>query len=306
MKALASLVMRGRTPAIAVAVVLAALSLIILPLGLLSAAAVTLVALRHGGRESAVVVAGGLLALAGLGGLIFGKPAALVLLGLLMWAPAVALGLLLRASRSLALTLEIALLAAAGLVIGQYLLGDPVAFWSALMSDFLSEMADPAVMGETDRQQVVAAMAPWMVGGVAAAWLLQQALVLLLARYWQAALYNPGGFRAEFHGLRLRRWVFIAMPVLLLASLAQGQGATPLAQLVLVLEAGLLLQGVALVHGLVGRFGAPLGWLIGFYSLLVVGMPHTVTLVTIAGFLDGWLNFRAKVRSRSNDEGAGE
>jgi hypothetical protein len=306
MKALASLVMRGRTSAIAVASVLAVLSLIILPLGLLSAAVIALVALRHGAKESALVTAGGLLALAGLGGLIFGKPATLVLLGLLMWLPSVGLGLLLRASRSLALTLEIALLASAGLVIGQYLLGDPVAYWSVLMDEFLSEMADPSVMGEADRQRVVTTMAPWMVGGVAAAWFLQQALVLFLARYWQAALYNPGGFRTEFHGLRLRRWLFFALPVLLLASLLQGQGASPLAQFVLVLEAGLLLQGVALVHGLVGRLGAGIGWLIGFYSLLVVGMPHTVTLVTLAGFLDGWLDFRSKLRSRSDTDGTGE
>jgi hypothetical protein len=306
MKALASLVMRGRTPAIAVAVVLAALSLIIPPLGLLSAAAVTLVALRHGARESAVMTAGGLLALAGLGGLIFGQPATLVLLGLLMWLPALGLGLLLRASRSLPLTLEVALLAGAGLVIGQYLVGDPVAFWSEQMNDFLSQMADPSLMGEADRKQVVESMAPWMVGGVAAAWFLQQALVLLLARYWQAALYNPGGFRAEFHGLRLRRWLFIALPALLLAALALGQTASPPAQLVLVLEAGLLLQGVALVHGLVGRLGAGTGWLIGFYSLLVVGMPHSVTLVTMAGYIDGWLDFRSKLRSRSDNDGAGE
>jgi hypothetical protein len=306
MKALASLVMRGRTPAIAVATVLAMLSLIILPLGLLSAAVVALVALRHGGKESAVVTAGGLLALAGLGGLIFGQPATLLLLGLLMWLPVVGLGLLFRASRSMALTLEVALLAAAGLVIGQYLIGDPTAYWSELLDEFLGQMADPSVMGDADRQQLVETMAPWMIGGVAAAWFLQQALVLFLARYWQAALYNPGGFRTEFHGLRLRRWVFIALPVLLLASLLQGQGASPLAQFVLVLEAGLLLQGVALVHGLVGRLNANTGWLIGFYSLLVVGMPHSVTLVTIAGFLDGWLDFRAKVRSRSGEGGAGE
>lgn len=306
MKFLASLVMRGRTPAIAVASVLAVLSLIILPLGLLSAAAVTLVALRHGAKECAVVTAGGLLALAGLGGLIFGKPATLVLLGLLMWLPAMGLGLLLRASRSLALTLEMALLAAAGLVIGQYLVGDPVAYWSELLGEFLAQMASPEMMGEADRQQVVASMAPWMVGGVAAAWFLQQALVLFLARYWQAALYNPGGFRAEFHGLRLRRWLFVALPVLLLAALVQGQTASPLAQFVLVLEAGLLLQGVALVHGLVGRLGAGIGWLIGFYSLLVVGMPHSVTLVTMAGYLDGWLDFRSKLRSRSDKDGAGE
>jgi len=305
-KFLASLVMRGRMPAIAVATVLAALSLLILPLGLLSAAVVALVALRHGLRESAVVMAGGLLALAGLGGLIFGKPAALALVGLVMWLPVWGLGLVLRSSRSLALTLEVGLLAGVGLVLAQYLLGDPVAYWAQLMNEFLVQSLDPAVLGESERQQLVAAMAPWMVGGVAAAWFLQQALALFVARYWQAGLYNPGGFRTEFHGLRLGRWVLIALPLLLVAAVAAGQTASLPAQLVLVLEAGLLLQGVALVHGLVGRLGAATGWLIGFYSLLVVAFPHGVTLVTIAGYLDGWLNFRAKVRPRSDTDGAGE
>ncbi len=306
MKSLASLVMRGRMPATAVATVLAALSLLILPLGLLSAAVVTLVALRQGLRESVLVLIGGTLALGALGGLIFGKPLALALVGLVMWLPAWGLGLLLRSSRSLALTLEIGLWLAAGLVFGQYLLGDPAAYWAKLLGEFLARSVDSQVMADVDRQQLVAAMAPWMVGGVAAAWFLQQALVLFVARYWQAALYNPGGFRAEFHALRLRRWVLLALPLLLLAALAADRQAGLPAQLVLVLEAGLLVQGVALVHGLVGRLQASLGWLIGFYSLLVVAFPHSVTLVTIAGYTDGWLDFRTKVRSRSDKDGAGE
>jgi hypothetical protein len=271
-----------------------------------SAAAVALVALRQGGAEGGLVIVGGLLALAGLGGLIFGNPVSLPLVGLLMWIPALALGLLLRGSRSLALTLEIGLLAASGLVLGQYLIGDPAAFWSELITDFMAQSIDPQVMGEAERAQLVANMAPWMVGGVAAAWFLQQALVLFLARYWQAALYNPGGFREEFHGLRLRRSVLIALPVLLLLALVQEQTGSLPAQLVLVLEAGLLLQGVALVHGLVGRLGAGLAWLVGFYSLLVIGFPHSVTLVTLAGYADGWLDFRTKVRPRSDKGGTGE
>ena len=306
MKALAALVMRGRMPAIAVATVLAALSLIILPLGLLSAAAVALVTLRKGMREGAVVLAGGLLALAGLGAVIFHSPLALALLGLLFWAPVWVLGLLLRSSRSLVLTLEVGLLVAAGLVLVQYLLGDPVAYWTQLLGEFLARSVDPEMLGDTERQQLVAAMAPWMVGGVAASWFLQQALVLLLARYWQAALYNPGGFRSEFHALRLHRSVLLVLPALLVGAWAQGQAASLSAQLVLVLEAGLLLQGVALVHGLVGRLHAGIGWLVGFYSLLVVAFPYGITLVTMAGYIDGWLDFRAKVRSRSDTNGTGE
>jgi len=306
MKFLASLVMRGRMPAIAVASVLATLSLLILPLGLLSAAVVALVTLRQGAREGGVVMAGGLLAMAALGALLFGKPLALVLVALLMWLPVWVLGLVLRNSRSLARTLEVGLMLAAGLVLGQYLMGDPVAFWSQLLGEFLAHMADPAVLGEAEQQRLIATMAPWMIGGVASAWLLQQAMALLLARYWQAALYNPGGFRTEFHALRLRRGVLIVLPVLLLAAMLQGHTASLPAQLVLVLEAGLLLQGVALVHGLIGRLGVGIGWLVGFYGLLVVGFPHTVTLVTIAGYIDGWLDFRTKVRPRADTNGTGE
>lgn len=306
MKFLASLVMRGRMSAIAVATVLAALSLILLPLGLLSAAVIALVTLRHGLRESGVVMVGGLLALAGLGGLIFGKPIGLALMGLVLWLPVWGLALLLRSSRSLALALEVGLLLAVGLILGQYLLGDPVAYWSQLLNEFLVQSLDPQVLGESDRQQLVATMGPWMVGGIAAGWFLQQALALFLARYWQAGLFNPGGFKAEFHGLRFGRWLLIALPLLLLGAMVTGQTASLPAQLVILLEAGLLLQGVALVHGLVARFGAPIGWLIGFYSLLVVAFPYGVTLVTIAGYMDGWLDFRAKVRSRSDTDGAGE
>jgi hypothetical protein len=200
----------------------------------------------------------------------------------------------------------VGLLLASGLVLGQYLIGDPAAYWSELLADFLAHSLDPQVLGEAERQQLVTSMAPWMVGGVAAAWFLQQALVLFVARYWQAALYNPGGFREEFHGLRLRRAVLIALPLLLLLAWVQGETGSLPAQLVLVLEAGLLLQGLALVHGVVGRLGAGIPWLVGFYSLLVVGFPHTVTLVTIAGYFDGWLDFRTKVRARSGTDGSGE
>jgi len=54
-------------------------------------------------------------------------------------------------------------------------------------------------------------------------------------------------------------------------------------------------QGVALVHALVHTFSANRGWLIGFYVLLFVVMPHSEILVAGLGFVDTWTDMRRRV-----------
>ncbi len=298
MKFLAAFVMRGRLPAATLAATAAALALLVTPLAIISSAVPALVALRLGAREAGLVSVFGLLGLAALGALLFGHPAALVVVGVALWLPLVLLGLALRTWRSLALTVELAVLAGFGLVIAQHLLlDDPAAYWADLMRAFFRQMIEAEAVSDADVEAFIGAIAPWMAGGVAAAWTLQQVAALLLARAWQAGLYNPGGFRSEFHQLRLGRWLAIAVPVLLVAGMFAG-GAGPIAQLSVVGMVGFFLQGVALVHGLVGRFKAGFGWLVGFYLLLFVGMPHSFTAVSAAGFADSWLNLRARAGSR--------
>jgi hypothetical protein len=62
--------------------------------------------------------------------------------------------------------------------------------------------------------------------------------------------------------------------------------------------AAFLLQGVALVHGAVAALGAAKGWLIGFYILLFIALPHSFTVVSAAGFADSWLDFRKRMAGR--------
>ena len=298
MKTLAAFIMRGRMQATMVASVLAVLAVLITPLAIGSSAVVGLVTLRHGLREGVLVTLLGLVSLAALGYLLFSQPVVLAVSGAILWVPLVLLGVVMRLTRSLRLGVELALAGGVLLVVLQYLLlDDVVAFWTALLAEYIGQVVDPAVVAETDRRELAASMARWMAGSLGAAWFLQLVLSLFLARSWQAALYNPGGFTRELHELRLGRWLLLLLPVLLLADVA-GDRPGFLTQLAVVAAGAFLLQGVALVHGLVSGLKASQIWLIGFYLLLVIGIPASVMLVASAGYADGWLDFRARARAR--------
>ena len=303
MKALAAFIMRGRMQATIVASVLVVLALLLTPLGVVSAAVVGLVALRQGVREASLVMLMGALALALLGLLLFGQPMALALTGILLWLPLVILGEVLRITRSLRLAVELAVLGGFLLVGLQYLLlGDVAAFWQETLGQYLGQFMNPELVSEQERLEMAAAIAPWMAGGLGAAWFLQLVVSLFLARGWQAALYHPGGFGEEFYQLRLGRWQLILVPVLLVAGMLAGTPAL-FSQLGLVGMSAFFVQGISVVHALTSRNKSGQYWLIGFYFLLIIGMPASFTAVSAAGYADGWLNIRARVRPRKNDSG---
>jgi hypothetical protein len=300
MKTFAKWVMKGRMQAVIVATVLAMLALLVTPLGLLSAAVITLTVLRQGWKEGVLVLGSALLAIAGLGGLLFQKPLATLLIGILLWAPAAALGAIMGRTGSLRLAIEAAAIAAAAVVLFQYLvLVDPAAFWADALNEFLAMRLDEETLAATDAGKFVDLLAGWMAGGVAATWFLGSAASLMLARYWAALLDRPGAFGEEFRQLRFGRWLLLLVPLLLLVGVILTGGEPSLiGQLYLIGMMVFLIQGLSVAHGLVAEFGASPAWLVGLYLLLVFVAPQGVTMVALVGYTDGWLNFRARARAR--------
>jgi hypothetical protein len=254
-----------------------------------------------------LVVLSALLAIGGLGGLLFQMPIAAALIGVILWVPAAVLGAVMGRSGSLRIAIEAAAVGASAIVLMQYaLLGDPAVFWADTLNAFISERVQPEALQGANLEALISATAGWMAGGVAAAWFLATLASLLLARYWASLLDRPGAFGEEFRALRFGRWLLILVPVLLVAGvLATGGRPSLMGQLYLIGMVVFLIQGISVAHALVADFSASVGWLVGLYLMLLLIAPQGATMVAVAGYADGWLDFRARARarrSRTDDE----
>jgi hypothetical protein len=305
MKTFANWVMRGRMQAVVVATVLAVLALLVTPLGLISAAVIALTFLRQGLKEGGLVLGSALLAITGLGGLLFQMPMGALLVGVLLWGPAAALGAIMGRTASLRLAIEAAAVLAALVVLAQYvLMADPAAFWADALNEFLRERLDQEMLATADLDEFIGLMAGWMAGGMAAVWFLGSVVSLLLARYWSSLIDRPGAFGEEFRQLRFGRWLLLLVPVLLLVGVILTGGEPSLVgHLYLVGMMVFLVQGISVAHGLVAEFGASPAWLVGLYLLLILVAPQGVTMVALVGYTDGWLDFRARARARRSGTG---
>lgn len=114
---------------------------------------------------------------------------------------------------------------------------------------------------------------------------------LVLARWWQSMLYNPGGFQREFHQIRLSPAVAGGLVVAVLLSFS----VEPLNRLVQVLNVPLMVAGLALVHWTIKAKQLSGSWLFSFYLLLVLLQLYPV-LVFVA-LLDSWFDLRTKIQA---------
>jgi hypothetical protein len=303
MKGLATLIMRGPSQAALVSAVMALLSVLFAPLGLLSAAAVGLVTLRGGPINGLTVVGIGTVGLAALAWLTLGSPVAALGVLAMLWIPILALAVVLRATRSLTLVVQIVgLLALLILLILYAMLDDPAASWIKLLEPFREAIVKEGVVTEADSGALFAEVAQWMTGAFTAALAAQLLLGLFIARWWQALLYNPGGFGEEFRALDLGR-VFGGLAVILLVLLPLMGQAGLLVSLLMVMGLLLLLQGLAVVHQARVATGANRGWLVALYILLSL-LPQTLVLVASVGFVDIWAKIRPRLLSGASG-GAG-
>lgn len=122
--------------------------------------------------------------------------------------------------------------------------------------------------------------------------LLAAVACLALARSWQAGLYNPGGFREEFHALRIAPRELAVLAVLGVVGMLLGIPA-----LGVLLWVPLLIAGIALVHGFIGLKGMNGLWLVAFYALLITTWPM-ILIVLLLAFIDVFANFRGRLASR--------
>lgn len=302
MKALASFIMRGRTQAILVSVVGAVLSLVIPPLSHIAGATIGLVTLRNGPKEGFFLLLslGLVMGLIGtLSSLDGGLVQAYVIAMLLLFVPVLFAAMVLRMTRSLGQALTaIALLAALLVLLINILMGDVVSWWRTMLDSVMGPVLNEAQLSPQEADQMLSGMARMMTGLVAAVLLYSTMINLSLARWFQAMLYNPGGFQQEFHALYLdRRAAITAALVGASGMLFADQGG--ISQDLMILVVALFsIHGLALVHGITAISKMSRGWLVTLYVGLLLVPPHLVMILAMVGFIDSWVDFRARLREK--------
>ncbi len=288
MRALAEFIMRGRMQAIFVVAGAAALPMLFW----LSAAAGSLVLLRRGLNDALSVLVWAVIP--ALAWWYFGDPRTLlVLLGSL------GLALLLRSHASWVRVMVCSV--GLGLlyvwVLGA-VFGEPIAALASELQKVLPDALSGAYqqLSVEERGRLESLLVPVLTGLLAALLQIVTLLSLMLGRYWQAALYNPGGFGSEFRALRFPP--MLAMLLLVGMLLGPNLGAQ-LAVLTPLCSVPLVFAGLALMHGLVAQGRLPRFWLVGLYVTLVLFMQLIYPLLAVLAIVDSLFDFRGRAAGKN-------
>ncbi len=294
MISLARFILKGHSQAALVAATMAMLGLLLPPVAWLSGATVALVTLVHGHRSGLLVTA-----LAGIGTgllayLVLQVPELALYFVLLVWLPLVMIALVLRQTMSLVLCLQ--LIAGISLV-GVILLYQFFPDFGEIWRDSLNMMADDLVarsegsMDSVQMQVVVDQVIRILPGLFASSFMIGILVSLYIARWWQAVLYNPGGFGKEFRAINLgKSTALVAMAIAAVASLVETDMVNAM---LLVVFALYLNQGIAILHAVFAGKQLNAVWLFLVYILMFF-IPHLVVLLALAGFADTWIDIRRR------------
>lgn len=289
--------MRGRMEAITASSVCAALSLLLPPVSYLSGAVIALATLRNGVAEGAVVIAGSAILAGAFTWLVVATPYPVIAFAAITWLPVCLLAAVLRMTGSQGAALAVAAAMGAALALAFHLtLADPAAWWREVLDQAIGQRFATAGSGSGARiGELLDALAPAMTAFMGAAVVLGYVLTLLLARWWHAILDNPGGFAREFRELRIDPRVGGVVGLIALAALVFNRASGGLAADVLAPALTIyLFQGLAVAHGVVAGRSASIGWLVALYVLLALLPPHIGVLLACLGFIDTWVDFRAR------------
>jgi hypothetical protein len=278
--------MRGRVQATLVVVISAVLPLLFW----LSAAAGSLVLLRRGFKDATLVIVGGLLA--GLAVWVMGDPITfLVIVG------ALALAAMLRAEHPWSrVLLASAVFAVAFSLVLDLALAQTFDVLAKAFAEAMPQIeGQPVLSGELIR--------PVLVASTAVTVQLFSVLALMLARYWQAALYNPGGFGREFRELKLPKQTMAVLVAVMVVAPFIGP------QFIILASASslvLVLAGIALMHGLVAQGRLAGFWLVGMYVTLPLIMQLIYPLLMVLAIVDSLIDFRGRKSPPGKDSANGE
>ena len=272
MRGLAEFVMKGRKQAIMAVLLLGLIPIV----NFLSPVVVGLVVLRKGLTEATQVLVWAIFPIGGWA--IAGDPVPLImLLGI------TGLAGLLRASESWEFTLLGSIVV--GLCVEIYLRLQPAVL------DLIFLQMQPYFDANGIQGEQLDSLRNVMTSFMGAVYMFLAIVLLMLSRWMQAAVFNPGGFQKEFHELRVGQKVAL----LLVGSMMLANFGILIPQSwMLYLVLPLMFSGLALVHAVVAAKKLSSLWLAVLYAIIV--LPLITNIIVLLALLDSWYDFRTRLQ----------
>lgn len=166
-------------------------------------------------------------------------------------------------------------------------------WWTDKITGLLSQLNSAvgqqmAVTIEPDRLFYIVHLATgFVISGV----ILNAVFNLLVARWWQAVMFNPGGLRKEFLSIRLSYWMIAAVALSAVLVAVQFEWAWDLLPVFLVT---FFVAGFSFISAYCLRLKRGFIWLLIFYIILVLQLMYVSAAVIVVAFVDTLVDFRKR------------
>jgi len=221
---------------------------------------------------------------------------------LITWTSVLALTYVYRNTKSLNLTLQLSVIfGMVVIVLIALLIPDMQTHWlNYLQGMFETIEKDPALAAILENarltrervQQFLPVIASVMTGGLVSLYLQTICAALFLGRWWKGLQDNIRPFREEFVAIRLGK-VIAALAILFIVAALVVKHAI-FWQLALVCLSMFSIQGLAIVHALVGQMSNPIFGFVVVYGLLFFAAPQMVVALSALGVMDSFINLRVR------------
>lgn len=258
----------------------------------LSGVVLILLMLQKGPRTAAVYAAFAVV-LTLVFGQVAGVPAKLLIQQMLsIWLPAMLLGTILIATRSLTLTLQVAFIIAVAMLLVFFLVaGDVSAFWRSLLLDVGNVWREIGRHKEADMLAAdIDTIARQMTMLVATVIFSLQAVSCVLGYKLYRALPGKSDAFGRFRDLDFGRVLALVMALTSAAALATG--ALWLQSTAFVMFAMFWLQGLAIVHWSHSQGYLPTFGMVAVYILMPFLNVILLMGLAVTGYIDAWFRFR--------------
>ena len=294
MRALGTYLLSGCLQAAAATALLAVISLWVPILSYLSGVPLALATLRKGSGHGFGVLLTAVAILFAIMLLVGPHIVIAAFFGIGVWLPAYFCCRILRSTKSQGwAVLAAGVIATLYIVAIHYLIDDVPAWWLQQLQQITAQLE--TVLTVDDQEQLrllLEEISPIFNAIVAAGIVVGLLCTTFLARWWQAILFNPGGFRREFYALLIPlAVVFLSLTGIILIVVGGAEKGAIGTDVLIIIVVLYVFQGLSGVHRIVDRHKLSVVWLALNYALLVI-MPKMFLLLALLGLVDSLVKYK--------------